>query len=744
MLLLTFFNPLLLWALPLAAVPIIIHLLNRRRFNRVPWAAMEYLLRAMKRNRRRMQMEHWIVLLLRTLAVIALIFLVTRPQLGGGGGILKARTHHVVMVDDSASMAQRFGATNLFKAADAELGKLVRGLIENNSGDMFTLMLSSDGMGQPQLFAQSVNAELERKVRDKLMGRNAGDAGVDLRTLLTAARKHAEEKKKDAGDFHYHLLTDSRVTDILPSGKPNPALVKHLQEMDPNHAQFSVKLLGNKETDNLGITAVRRRDRLAMVGAVTTLEVEVTNFGDSQSQIAEVSVAVDGQSRVPIQVPAIPAGGKVVVDKQHTFREPGFHSVVANLTRDKYPVDDLGVLALEVAATSQVLVVNGDPSDSLEDSETFYLSAALDTGGDLLSGITVTETSPDGLSAHNLDDYNMVWLANVPPPREDVVAALERFVAGGGGLVIFLGGNQLTSPEKFNDVFYKDGKGLLPLAVTERKGDMEDPDPVHVTDNGHYSMRSSPEFFELVLANAVLVGRYWGMADDPTRPVSVPLRVRNATGAPFMVSSTYQQGGEVLAFATTADIDWSNFAASRVFLVMCQEIHRHATKAQSLAAYNLQSNSTFKLDIDPAMYRRDVFLQAAGGQSFEETYSALDQEPAADGSVRATVSIPMASVQGLGLFKLTLTPHRGNPEERLIARAAPAAEGRLQRLGEQGWAREFKGMDDRLDVVEVNKDGSASAAGQVGGEGELWRLLALALLGMLMLETLLAWRFGRR
>ena len=71
-----FLNPLLLWALPLAAVPIIIHLLNRRRFNKVPWAAMEYLLRAMKRNRRRMQMEHWLVLLLRTLAVIFLVFLV--------------------------------------------------------------------------------------------------------------------------------------------------------------------------------------------------------------------------------------------------------------------------------------------------------------------------------------------------------------------------------------------------------------------------------------------------------------------------------------------------------------------------------------------------------------------------------------------------------------------------------------------------------------------------------------------
>ena len=73
MLALAFLNPLLLAAVPLCAIPIVIHLLNRRRFHRVPWAAMEYLLAAMKRNRKRLRMEQWLVLLLRTLAVLLLV-----------------------------------------------------------------------------------------------------------------------------------------------------------------------------------------------------------------------------------------------------------------------------------------------------------------------------------------------------------------------------------------------------------------------------------------------------------------------------------------------------------------------------------------------------------------------------------------------------------------------------------------------------------------------------------------------
>src|SRR5678815_5141893 len=104
MLALAFLNPLLLWALPLAAVPIVIHLLNRRRFKRVPWAAMEFLLAAMKRNRKRLRMEQWLVLLLRTLAVVFLALLVARPQ-RAGGALLGSRTHHVVVFDDTASMS---------------------------------------------------------------------------------------------------------------------------------------------------------------------------------------------------------------------------------------------------------------------------------------------------------------------------------------------------------------------------------------------------------------------------------------------------------------------------------------------------------------------------------------------------------------------------------------------------------------------------------------------------------------
>ena len=49
----TFLSPLLIWGTLLGAIPIIIHLLNRRRFRRVEWAPMRYLKLTIQRNRRR-------------------------------------------------------------------------------------------------------------------------------------------------------------------------------------------------------------------------------------------------------------------------------------------------------------------------------------------------------------------------------------------------------------------------------------------------------------------------------------------------------------------------------------------------------------------------------------------------------------------------------------------------------------------------------------------------------------------
>ena len=64
---LEFANPGLLAGLAAASIPIVIHLLNRRKFREMPWAAMQFLMAAIRKNQRRVRIEQWLLLAIRTL-----------------------------------------------------------------------------------------------------------------------------------------------------------------------------------------------------------------------------------------------------------------------------------------------------------------------------------------------------------------------------------------------------------------------------------------------------------------------------------------------------------------------------------------------------------------------------------------------------------------------------------------------------------------------------------------------------
>src|SRR5688572_23154322 len=100
-------NPLYWWGATAVSVPIIIHLINRLRYRRIRWAAMEFLLQSQKRNRRRLIIEQLLLLLLRCALVMLAVLLVVRPTwLLGGDAARNANrpSYHVIVLDDSLSM----------------------------------------------------------------------------------------------------------------------------------------------------------------------------------------------------------------------------------------------------------------------------------------------------------------------------------------------------------------------------------------------------------------------------------------------------------------------------------------------------------------------------------------------------------------------------------------------------------------------------------------------------------------
>src|SRR3954469_17319807 len=112
----TFLVPSLLIALPLALLPIVIHLIHLYRRRQVPWAAMMFLRIAQRMNKGLSRLSQVLILAARVLAIAALIFVITRPLAGGWLGLTGGAPDTVmVLVDRSASMEQLNQATGVSK-----------------------------------------------------------------------------------------------------------------------------------------------------------------------------------------------------------------------------------------------------------------------------------------------------------------------------------------------------------------------------------------------------------------------------------------------------------------------------------------------------------------------------------------------------------------------------------------------------------------------------------------------------
>jgi hypothetical protein len=127
----SFVNPYLLWALPLAAAPVVIYFLMRFRAVAVPWGADYVLQRAIERLRKKLFIDQLLLMALRTLAAAAIVLAIARPvtsRHAAGGTVQGSGVHHIVVLDDSASTLARAaggGATTVWQRQKEILGKLV-------------------------------------------------------------------------------------------------------------------------------------------------------------------------------------------------------------------------------------------------------------------------------------------------------------------------------------------------------------------------------------------------------------------------------------------------------------------------------------------------------------------------------------------------------------------------------------------------------------------------------------------
>ncbi len=259
----TFLQPFILFGLPLALLPILIHLLNRLRHRPQPWGAMQFLLAASRSSVDRARLRQFLILLFRVLAVLALVLFLARPLAGGwlGWAVSSAPEAILLLVDRSASMEHLSGAVSRREELLRLMAESAQKFEETSH-----LILIDSARRQPQALLKAKSL-LEHPLTA------ATDAAADIPAMLQSALSWLLENQ--AGNAEIWIGSDLQSSNWQAEDDRWPSLAGKLQTL-PQTAKIRLLAANAKSTQSDTSISLREQTRQTREGsreAVFTLDI---------------------------------------------------------------------------------------------------------------------------------------------------------------------------------------------------------------------------------------------------------------------------------------------------------------------------------------------------------------------------------------------------------------------------------------------------------------------------------------
>ena len=560
----------LLWGLA-AAIPVVIHLWNRRQQQEVSWAAMEFLLAAVRKHARRIRLEQWLLLAVRIVVLLILAVALADPLLSmlprtPVSTTARGRTHTVIVLDGSYSMASRSGELSNLERAKTLAAQIVRG---GSQGDGFTLVTMGD---PPRAVIPDVVFDAEDVV-DELQTMQLRHTGADLMATLDEVARIVQGTAQRHPRFVGHqvcFLTDlglSTWADVR-----SPQVRQRLARLADDATLFLYEM-GTPARGNLAIKQLSSHDPLATVGNPLKLEVEVENFAE-QAQRCKIELLVDGRSvkQEPLEVAA---GGTAVHGFSHRFELPGPHSVEARLDEDPLTIDNHRWLGVHVSEVVRVLCVEG------KQGAAEFVALALAPQQDGRGQVRPEVVGENALLERDLFEYDCLFLCNIGRFGRQEAEVLYNYVNHGGGLVTILGDR--VQAESYNETLGGEitGHRVLPA----RLGGMLGERPYHFDPLEYQHPIAAP--FRGHERSGLLTTPVWRFLEMSPTGDEPQIALAFDNGSAALVTESIGRGRSIL-FATAASttsvdgaetppVPWTAIATSPSFPPLMHEMLRYAT-----------------------------------------------------------------------------------------------------------------------------------------------------------------------
>jgi hypothetical protein len=725
-----FFNPLMLGWLAAAAAPILIHLWNRRHYRQTSWAAMEFLLAAVKRHTRRMFFEQWLLLAVRTSIIVLLVLAVAGMYWKRPGPVSNAggTTHRMLVLDGSYSMDFKPADQSRFERAQ----QLARQIVEGSpQGDAFTLVSISSPpkvvVGRPVMERQEILREIDALQPTQTLA----DLPGTLAAIEQLLSKVQQENTRLAHHEIYFLTDMQRVTWFPQLGKAGLAELRSRSATLAGKAAIMILDVGQGGDENLAVTALGLSDPAAIVGHDVILRTSIKNFGHTIRQRQPVELFID-RRRAEQKYVDIPAGDEISLEFTQRFETPGDHAVEIRTPGDALEADNHRYLALDVRQEIRVLCIDGRPSGEPFRGAADYLAAALSPQGKSAEPAVIkTEVAAESaLVERELKSYDCVFVCNVAQFTSHEVRLLRNYLQSGGNLVFFLGDqvlaeryNRELAEGTTNDKEGRAGEGrIFPARLAEVVAEPQirlDPlgfrHPIvkAFRGRGETSLLTTPVF------------KYFKL--EIPKDSSSHVALATANGDPLVVEEPVERG-RVVVVATSADTSWTAMPLWPSFLPLVQEILGFCL-SEDTKQYNLDVDDPFIAALSSASADVHVTIQKPDGRTQDAQGHAQD----------SASLLQFADTNQSGIY----TVRFGSPinRNRLFAVNVDTAESDLTRLSPDELQTEIWPGATFLRQAAWQNAGSLPVGASLARVGLQVDLLYVVL-SLLFLETFLAWRLG--
>lgn len=764
---LDFLNPWMLAGLAGLTLPVIAHLLSRRKFDVVNWGAMQFL-EMSKATRRRVRLEELLLLLLR-MAMIALVAIaLARPWLSGSVAALfstRPACDVVVVLDSSYSTDWAGDGRTPHLVARAWTRSLLDSLVP---GDAVALV---DARQAPQTSLDSPTRDFQQ-IRTTVEELSAPDASSRLDEAILKAFQLAS-----AGtNLSRHIVI---VTDGQARGWQG--VDEHFQlQLDELRNQASVPPeLWTVNTRAQKPTPVNHSvDRIELSREVTVadfpirIRTKIRNSGGQTVSTVLAHLEVNGQ-RLAEQTRSVTVhpGGEAQVEFAYRFRRAGCHRVAVTIDSDSLTFDDRSDAIVEVADALPVLMIDGSSHPDPTRSETFFARLALSPPSNPAPWVSVRVVSASEFRTESIDAVQVIVLANVASLSDSQTEALTDFVADGGGLAVTLGDQ--IKPAWYNDTLFAEGTGLLPVSIGDFEKaptapppgvDPDEPVPPVVIDSdslelpwiSRFQPGSDDGFLSVRFTNwyrlqEVAEGRKpSGPAQEiEERPESLrpsatkdelPKRMNPSdsvvaaslsTGDPLIVQRKFGHG-EVAVFASTLDADWSTLPAKPDYVTFLHEL-----------LFRLASGRSSR-NVDVGV---PIALPISNGETAEEWIAMSPRDRELEIATAGNELQPQLRIDDTsrpGVYRLRRRTTVDQPEnagapltDELFVANADRDESDLTPMSDERWSELTS--EDRFRLIESPDDLFGSVR-EESARVEVWSGLLLIFVLFLVGEVLLTRR----